>query len=738
MGDPNAQPPTPKQTPTSAVFPSPVFQTPKTRQGQFDDSGGWTPRFAEDYSVFNSTPGNLRGSQGSFDDFGSITQYQPSSSSGQKRRLSVEGLAADIATHATQFSPNPNLSLPPVDPSRRLPSSPGLLTPSLKSSDAGEESSPAERTSKKPRRSATTTEHPTQTATPPPSVHKGSRKLAPRPDVETMQGDQVFGQPDFGGATTQQPTMGNTFVTSPSEMFGFPSLSGPTSAPVFSDQRAFWDPESSMQGMDIDFSADVFQTPTQGGRPLGSMDWGRSDELFQGTGEMPGSSHGVVPIGREQRSLVPRQLIPAIDTSGVDQALFASTYPTPIDDPFGLVAGAGVNPGLLFTRPPSSDMQAAPFNPLQQAPPAQHPVLLPHAEKPILPKPPAQQPPPLRRAASVKELGTSTGARALASSPIKQSAARPGLSRSFSENRGKKPNSRSALPALAPAAKSHNPIPGNAVAPHGNRPIVSQPGRSSGRISPLKSQHHHRLSSLSSIPESTGPRIRTQAKFTIDPDGRARVETTVVVDDEPSPSPQKRHSVQAIARSREWSAALEDDDSSSDDEPIIIPSRPTSFVLPDPLKPTRPHPFHQSRRSMSERSTASFATFAGISQDEESEAETVMNDATPMGRSGDAASELQKLRESRQRQASASKQGRFMPGLGLDLGFQRRPSSQNDVSPTTLTEGSLPTPSTASRSRGIRCVCNQVGREEDTFMVQWYVFPASLFTTLLSPCLCVG
>jgi len=101
-----------------------VFETPRTDHGNFDETGGWTPRFAEDYSVFNNTPGNLRGTQGPFADF--VPPFSPfASSAGRKRPLSAEGLAAEIATHATHFSPNPNVPLPPVDPARRLPSDSG-------------------------------------------------------------------------------------------------------------------------------------------------------------------------------------------------------------------------------------------------------------------------------------------------------------------------------------------------------------------------------------------------------------------------------------------------------------------------------------------------------------------------------------------------------------------------------------------------------------------------------------
>ena len=47
----------------------------------------------------------------------------------------------------------------------------------------------------------------------------------------------------------------------------------------------------------------------------------------------------------------------------------------------------------------------------------------------------------------------------------------------------------------------------------------------------------------------------------------------------------------------------------------------------------------------------------------------------------------------------------------------------NLMSPTTLPDSSIPTPSTGPRHYRIRCVCqrNEPGGAMDAFMVQWYV-----------------
>ncbi|KAK0722724.1 hypothetical protein B0T26DRAFT_230067 [Lasiosphaeria miniovina] len=756
FGDPNAQPPTPKQTPTSTILPSPIFETPKTNQGQFDESNGWTPRFAEEYSVFNTTPGNLRGSQGSFADFGPTSPY--TLGSGQKRPLSAGGIAAEIASHVNHFSPNPNL--PPVDPSQRLQSSPATLdTPLFNRSPAPEQRPDSQgRSAKKARRAKATRDSHGQTATPPPSARKGERNLVAKLDTDNaMQNDQGFGQPDFMGTNHHGGMDG--YVTTPTDVFGYP-LSAPATAPAFGAQQSFWNPDAGMGGMDIDFNsngAGVFRAQHASHQPPSAADWGRANQMLQHAAGIPGQ-HGQgieghsLPLGSHQSqvhsvplgSQAPMQTLQA---SSAEQQMFAASYATQMDDPFGIGVGGGVvNPGLIFSRPPSSSMDTSSFNAVMQTQNA--PAPMPSQETrvsgrgPALAKAPARN--ELRRSASEKELDPSRQNQAPATSPVKSSG-RPGLSRSFSENRGKKQTGRPILPTLAPAPRPRSqaqsqpqpqPQPQSQSQPQQqqqqppilsnggtNRPVVVQSSRPNGRISPLKSNHHQRLSSLSSIPETVGPRTRTQAKFTIDSNGRARVETTIIVDDEPPLSIRKRHSAQPLLRRRQWGSSEDDDDSSTDDEPIIIPSRNTSFALPDPRKPTTVHPFHYPQRSVSDRSTTSYTTFRRASQGGgDSDGETVLNDVTPTAKpSGDAASELRKLRESRQRQLSTSKANSFAAGgrgtAGFAASFAR--GHNNNVSPTAVTEASLPTPSTDSRTRGFHCVCNRSETDwENDLMVQ--------------------
>ncbi|KAK4196512.1 hypothetical protein QBC40DRAFT_313399 [Triangularia verruculosa] len=726
FGDPDAQPPTPKQTPTSSIFPSPRFETPKNNSGRFDESGGWTPHFAEEYSVFHSTPGNLRGSQGLFASFGPATPYLGSA---HKRALSS----------GETFSPTTNtLQLPSVEPSEILRSSPSQLsTPTFQqSTPTSRNPETTERSSKKVRRGTVVEEPQGQTVTPPPSARKGERTLAPKLDAAAMQNDQGFGHPDF--LATAQPQMGS-FVTNTGDMFSYP-LSAPAGGPGYAPQRSFWDQEPSMDpnmgGMDVDFSAnganggDMFQSQATSHQPLTPVDWPNANMMqAQNVTVDLESSH--VTTRDHQAPLISQAPMPALVTSAAEQAMFAVHYPTTMEDAFGMNStGGAVNPGLIFSRPQSANIDTMSHDQSMQVPIAPRPQTSQDFIQPTSRAPSAQKivttaRGELRRSSSARNVPSSRPDRALASSPIK-SVGRPGLTRSFSENRGKKQSSRPALPVLAPAPRPQSQLINNAGV-GANRPIINQSSRPSGRSSPLKSQQHSRLSSLTSIPETSGPRMRTQAKFTIDANGRARVETTVVVETDEPTSAKKRHSSHSGTQRRRWTSSdEEDDDSSTDDEgPIIIPSRNTSFALPDPVKPSIIHPFH--------RATSASYTTSFQRQDDDSDGETVVNvnDLTPTGKvPGDAVSELQKVREARQRSgqwppASASKPKRSFSVVGGsgsasfgNGGGYRGSYDNSSLSPASMTEVSLPTP-TGERGRlggggGMRCVCGrwEVGRNE--------------------------
>ncbi|PHH88140.1 hypothetical protein CDD83_7927 [Cordyceps sp. RAO-2017] len=687
FGDPKAQPHTPRHTPTSATFPSPVFETPKQYQGSFIEPGGLTPRFAEEYSVFNSTPGNLRGSQGPFADF--ISATSTSFSGGHRRLLSAEGLAADIVAHVNHLSANSDKSFPHLDSSHRLPPSPNPLTSQkAPSTDLGLRSTPnpsRTKSVKKSNQRCTDAQQsdPPQIISPPPSSQKGGRKLAPKPD---MHNDHAFGQTDLVDPTHHDMT---ALMASSTDLFGYP-MSAPASAPA-----NFWDPSMSLS-MDLEFGVagqgHMQPLTPSSHRHTGSFDWNADIQLFQDvTVAAPPANQENGHHVRRERTLAPKP--PTSEAAMAGNACDHSAsvaHPAPaLDDPFGIMnPGEGVDPGLLFSRPQTSALEPT-FSPLPHAGPVDKATTLSGR---------AASTEGVRRTNSAKSMrGGRLPDRALAGSPVK-SMARPGLGRSYSENRGNRTAGRKTHPALtetgrpAPHATSGHSVLGGRVS-----------ARASGRVSPSKTMP--RLSTLASIPEASPQhRPRASVRFTIDSRGRARAETTLIGEASLSDGGLQRSRSSREVGSRSWDSS--DDDSSTDDEPIIIPSRNTSFnasfALPDPRKPVGSIFHASSRRSVSDRSRSTSANGA------ESEAETVVHERQHKG--GDAMSELRRVVEDRQKRSSRMGSARSQRFISTRLGNY----PGGIISPTSLTESSQ-----GHGGHGIRCVCDDNSADEaDGFMLQ--------------------
>ncbi|KAL5087633.1 hypothetical protein Trisim1_007676 [Trichoderma cf. simile WF8] len=698
FGDPNAHPPpTPKQTPTSGAFPSPIFETPKPPQGSFADTSGLTPRFAEEYSVFNATPGNLRGAQFPFADFVPTTPFA-SSYLGHKRLLSVEELAVEIATRANIPPSNPNLPPPPVDPSRRLPSSPAALILSTKAAAAANSdahlgpafSSSHTKSPKKLRRGTIEGSDAAQPLSPPPSAHKGGQKLAPKVN---MQDDRAYGHPDFSDSFQGHHDMA-AMMGGADDMFVYP-MSAPPS------QANFWDPA---MGMDLDFStagATFFQ-PSH--RHTGSFDWNSDIQLFQDPVPPPpppsSNQENVQPNaqGMHQPARRERMLAPKPPVTGQSAGPVAATamFQVSMEDSFGVgTPMEGVDPGLLYSRPPTASMNAD-FNPAMNAASTDMAAAAEANNSRIMPQ--------SRRTNSLKEVKRGKMPDRT-NSPVK-AMGRPELNRSLSEGRTKKAGGRGALPTLAPAARPSSQA-GSSNA--GSEAGKSSRSSASGRMSPLKSQR--RLSSLASIPESASQphlsRPRTSVRFTIDAHGRARAETTVMVE-EAGGITRSRSSRELSSTRRSWESS--DDESSTDEEPIIIPSRASSFnasfALPDPRKPVGSI-FHSGRRSVSDRSRSASTPSLVTQNDGESEAETVLTDHQERG--GDAASELRKVVEDRQKRSMQIENSR--PQQRILTSSSSGNFKASSISPVSMADSSY--------RRGVRCVCGRNEPDEGNgYMVQ--------------------
>ena len=160
-------------------------------------------------------------------------------------------------------------------------------------------------------------------------------------------------------------------------------------------------------------------------------------------------------------------------------------------------------------------------------------------------------------------------------------------------------------------------------------------------------------------------------------------------------------------------------ESSSDDEPIIIPSRNTSFALPAPNNTSSFSRFDTSSRGYDSRSNQSHSESSSQRSFRQSslgsEAETVMEEEEA---SGDATLELRKVMESRKRSQIKTHSQQYGPNSSRQGSSQYIYNSSMNLSPTTVTDPDGATPS-SSRSGSTRCVCNNP--ESEGYMIQWYV-----------------
>lgn len=852
FGDPNAQPPTP-----STGYTSP--QTPKHQHLQHhqqpanhfvdESSSGWTPRFAEEYSVFNSTPGNFKGpSSGSGTgrsssafavalDFAPLSHEvaqlppHPSTTAGKKRRLSsvdsTPGLGVSPASHVTshsapdsveqQLATNVGTVAPPKQQYQARAAPPRSVKKSRTASIPGGATILPVAVVKSP-----TLQRHTQTATPPPSS-RGGRKLAPKPQTDSMQQQNQgggFPQPDFSSAQQQAPPppqLNTAFVSGhPDDVFGY-AMGGPATAPPMTGPRTFWGFDMGSSGidtsglaMDVDLSGggDLFQAPTQvqqpqqQQRPMSSLEWGRTH--FQQTtnsaiAQPEQSPHQNVQQNRPNinaRTLAPKTASLSTNPNPVDQSPgqsfgFSSSNPSfqmSMSDPFSTSTG-GVDPGLLFSQPPSSapldsgvmdrsmvsmsmSMDTDLSRPTSSAPPA----MAQTSEERRHMEVPATSAAPRSTTSDTRPPGNQVQSQprqqlAPAISPLKNQTGRPNLSRSFSESaRGGKRTvggGRTSLPALAPArpVTIHQPsLPPTATA-QGSKPSGAANTRPSGRNSPLKSSHHHRLSSLSSIPENARSRSarRTSVKFVIDENGRARAETIVdatgnnndnltsSVDPDPAPFPSSQRSSSASSHRNSWAGPFSvpapvrtpDDEysSSEDDEPIIIPSRTTSFAYPDPPKSSGSG--HGTTGTSSRPPTAaSSGIFShhrvprnpGLANSMDIDDLSIPKRPSTGSSLGDAAAELRKVMQAAhplRRPASGGGQQAYLPpaSSGPSTALRARFTPGQRSSSSTISEASLPGTSPpnlgqhggAGGQRQLRCVCNRPEAGDGVFMVKWYV-----------------
>lgn len=290
-----------------------------------------------------------------------------------------------------------------------------------------------------------------QTATPPASKSKGSRKLAPKLASDTMQNESQDGHYGSSQTPTHQQNL-MSFQSSSSEFF-YP-MSAPATAPAFSNTKPFWDPDASMGGMDLDFGTDETSMFNMGShRMSNSFDWGRSNQMFQETVNVPNPSPNNASQGEQgtikrQRPLAPKILASTKELLPSTLAPFDFNNVSASEDPFSPSAIGGVDPGLLFSRsnpvPMPSEFQDVHLPPTR--PVTSHVELKPYQHQL---RESMRDQEEMRRSRGSRENSRSRRLeRGTVSSPVKGSA-RPGLQRSISDSRGRRSQGKRGLATIS-------------------------------------------------------------------------------------------------------------------------------------------------------------------------------------------------------------------------------------------------------------------------------------------------
>ncbi|KAM3077306.1 hypothetical protein ACMFMG_006656 [Clarireedia jacksonii] len=631
------------------------------QQTQYDGGqGGWTPQFAEDYSVFNATPGRLINGHRPFVDTSTAQALSPMAHNGH---FNGEGsMVTDLGIHMHQLVSNTALQMSSVMPqsNKQVGNSP------VPQSASGAQFDDIIKTPRKPKESLDES-FGSQTATPPNSS-KGNRKLAPK--ISTMSKDAQAQDNGFGTSSAGPSNLQPQLMIHPStsmDPFAYP-MSAPASASVFTNNRLLWD--TSMDGMDIDFSTnspEIFQS--HGHRVSNSIDWGKSNQIFQETMNLPPSKPIEAEPQKRQRPLASKPSLPTTTATELHASLQSFAFSSAPVSSAAMATESfigAVDPGLIYSRPNSGSDPQADFEDimLPNTRPASSYITLAYQPYEHQLREYSRDQEELRRSRSFRD--SSAAHRGTVSSPVRGSA-RPGLHRSASDSRDRRNKDR--------------------------------PRTGSGRISPAKQL---RLPNLTSIPESPLVRTKTrpEVKLAVGANGRA----TVVVDDEPERTMPRRSSYASYDDSQY--------DSSSDEEPILVLSRNNSFDLPRHKTPkiSRQDSSREFRRPSS-ASSYSQSSSQHTSIDELSEAEIVMDE----NKVGDAASALRKVVRDRRNSQQLAQTGRHLRPYSDATPRAGRYADYSSSSTRSPTDPDGATPS-SSRSGSTRCVCNSV--DGDPFMIQ--------------------
>jgi hypothetical protein len=640
----------------------------------------------------------------------------------------------ELASHVHHLSPNPHLALPPVESSRQLSSSPGPGSSKRTCRDASEIVKRHKELSNTPTRT------PSGRTSKRKQVDKHSERETSRPMAEqknrrmSASNQSRMGPPETPGRRVgASPQFFPSLQFSP-DLFQTP-MSGPATAPVFPQNRLFWDPSSNPEDL-------PYQDPFGPSHPDLVSPFTPSpvpSHGFQSVGSVSSATAYDLPNLKHTQVLAP-SLSPSVDESGFPAPFTASprvSAPAP-EDPSMFLS----SPARRFGPPPqpSGSMSSSNRPELQ----AYHHQVEESKREAELER--AKRAPNKRSSAAKKS-------KNLLKRPISPpSLSRPGLKRSSTHSGVGENYPHQRRQSQVSFAESVSVLNDGSRNPRGRRSSPLKLGAVNAQ------QYHNRPLS----------QTRTSLSFTIDKDGRAKTVVTRIPDRpasrmemDDSSSGSDTDSVDAadfdIARSQNNSFAFPEQEeqlrpidriryesnshskSSSYSSTIgssasAHPSSRTSSVLgaarPRSRLPGDPYVSKSGFEGQSRRS------FTSLDSQALNDNNTIPDDEEERG---DAQHALRAIMKDRPRSISTNF-AHFPPPLQT-RSFQQFHSSPPmhphtnygifNASPTTITDPDLATPSTdrgshsSNGSGSTRCVCNS-SSADGQLMIQWYVSYPSL------------
>ena len=564
--------------------------------------------------------------------------------------------------------------------------------------------------------------------TPPPTSTSASRRKSQQAQITKLVKESVeigrrmsfpaVAKTDTTDVTNQQveesPQPFPNLQFSP-EGLGF-STSGPATAPVYPQHKLFWDPEQHEDTMNLDFPMD--DTFTSFGIQKNLDPFASNHE---GGGIQFPTSPAFSLLGTKGEDVTPFSSSHQVE--GINRAASSASMRRKSS------RGDGVDPSLLFSSP-SRPFQGACMPQSSQT--IQDDNLLPYAHQ-------------LRDAQMEMEMQMSRKPKRKRGPETDSPAVKAALQTLRDDPAGE--DIITSTSAQRPSTRTSRPLEDDMMSDR--KPLSKQ--RSQSRLQVSESE----------IPQHK----RTSVTLTIDADGRAKTETKYLADD------NKRS-----GDLPETDSDAESDSTASSSTDDLVTSQTHSFAYPKPkLSQRQPKlgRFTHNSRSHSQKSSyaSTLASARALSEstarpsssslyalsdsrrrparvsfndparnEVESEAETVIDSEDDKG---DAQSALKKVLQSRQKNDTK----RSLSSRSNALSFEQRtaypshsaPShpyyladsftptrngynqSYNEISPTTITDPDLATPSSARSnlsSDSIRCLCH-TNDDDGQLMIQW-------------------